>query len=260
MTDITSLAGKLAALVAENEVYTDDGARVISRGGNPTPLMAVLQEIDDTVLERTLMFAFGDVVISLSVAGRRLRGVVEIKGKVAGGPVLVGKLLSSEDEKTTKSLGNILQKLSKTIAFVTVKSAPPQSIGGNTDAGLPASQLADVWNVDLDEEPTPPMDRFLTACAKKIKDRISLVDMAAVEETGDVDALKPLLDQQVPAFLKAQKALDKGYTGPLLVCLDSPIIDDDPVAFALIENAGCLFSYASSDLPAILSSWYATSG
>ncbi len=59
MSDMTALTDRLSALAAVDEVFVA-GARVISQDGGPVALAAILREIDSTVLERTLVFGFGN--------------------------------------------------------------------------------------------------------------------------------------------------------------------------------------------------------
>ena len=74
MSELSALAEKLSLLAAKEDIFKD-GARVISQGGVPTPLNAMLQAIDDTVLERKLAFVTEKHTINIIAAGRRLRGI-----------------------------------------------------------------------------------------------------------------------------------------------------------------------------------------
>ena len=100
VSDQSALVTKLMAL-AESDTAFVGRARVISLAGVPAPLAAMIAEIDDTVLERTLAFDIDGVVLRMSVAGRRLRGVIDIAGVPQSAKTLTGKVLSQDDAATT---------------------------------------------------------------------------------------------------------------------------------------------------------------
>lgn len=260
MTDITAIATKLAALIAEDTVFTDDGARVISQGGAPPAMVALLREVDNTVLERTLVFDFGGAQVSVVVAGRRLRGIVEVAGDVANADAIVGHPLSREDAGTVQAAGDMLISLCEAAGKVTVRSGPPRAIGSSGDAGISASGLTALWHVDVDTTPPPPMERFLTANAQTITGLVHARDGAVIGAAGDSDALQSIWDDQITAFRKRHKTMHARQDGPMLICLNDAIAGQTSAALALIDNEACIFSYDADQLPDVLRSWYTIAG
>lgn len=260
MTDLTALSTKLAALVAEDDVFTDGGARVISQAGEPAPLTAILREVDDTVLERTLVFGMGEADVHIVVAGRRLRGIVDVEGDAPGIEAVVGEVLSREEPETLEAVGSLLASMGEAASRITVRSTPARPIGSSGDAGISASGLADLWIVDMDATPAPAMERFLAANAEAMFGSLPVIGGKVGAGTGDADPLQAIWEDQVTDFRARHDKFRRDDDGPVMVCLDGAVGGSIGVAFALAGDDACLFSYAPDDLPAILSSWTAITG
>ncbi len=255
MTDRTALATKLSALIADDAVFADGGARVISQGGSPPPLVAILTEVDNTVLERTLVFGMGESQVSAVVSGRRLRGIVDIEGNVPGAIDIVGQVLSRDDTQLLKATSAMLNALGDAAGVVTVRSMPAQPLGSSGEAGIGANVLADLWGVDMDATPAPPMERFLASHADKMVGLIHITGGKVTETGGDSDPLQTIWVDQIPEFRKRFKAMHPKHDGPMLVCLDHVISGELGAALALFEDEACVFSYDPDDLSAIIGSW-----
>ncbi len=259
MTDMTALANKLSALIAEDEVFVA-GARVISQGGAPPALAAIINEIDDTVLERTLVFGIDDVNVSMVVAGRRLRGIVDVSGNLPEAANVVGQVLSREDPATMQAAGDLITLLCVAAARVTVRSLPPRPLGSGGQAGISAAGLAELWRIDVDAKPAPPMVRFLAANAASMTAHLYVTDNTVTEISGDVSALQTIWDDQATSFRKRHKALYARQDGPLLICLDGALSNGRAVALAIAGNEVCIFAYKADRIGAITTSWYAVNG
>ncbi len=257
MNDLTALATKLAALIAEDAVFAPGGARVISQGGAPPAMVAILREVDDTVLERTLVFGLGDVTVSMVVAGRRLRGIVEVEGDAPGVDAVIDQVLTRDAPDVLKSAGKMLTTLADAATQITVRSTPVRPIGSSGDAGLSATGLAKEWGVDMDARPAPPMERFLAANTDAIRSMIYLEAGKVVEAVGDDAPLQAIWDEQIADFRKRHKALKAATEGPMLVCLDGALDGSAGAALAMIDDEACVFSYDEAALPTIVGSWSA---
>ncbi len=255
MTDLTALANKLSALTSDETVFADGGARVISQGGTPPPLVAILAEVDNTVLERTLVFGMGAATVSAVVAGRRMRGIVGIEGDVPGASDVIGQVFSREDPQLLENTSALLTALGEATGVVTVRSTPVQQLGSSGDAGISANGLADLWDVDMDATPPPPMERFLEANADKMVGLVHVNAGKVIETGGESDILQAMWDDQVPAFRKRFKTMHPQHEGPMLICLDDVIAGKLGAALALVEDEACMFSYKPDDLTAIIGSW-----
>lgn len=256
VTDQSAIATKLAALAATDDVFSD-GQRVITH--DLPPLTAILREIDDTVLERTLVFGIGKTSVSAVVAGRRLRGIVHISGDIPGMEDVVGKVLSHDDHEMLTAVGDILKHLCAEGARVTVASTAPQPIGASGEAGVSMAILARVWGVDLDARPASPVTRLLAANAAHITDSLHVIDGQPPMTTGDTTVLEAISDVQVTPFRKRHRSVLGKLDGPMLVCLDGAV-GGEPIALAVADGEQCLFFYQPAALPALLSSWYAITG
>ena len=257
MNDLTALATKLAALIAEDTAFAPDGARIISQGGAPPAMVAILREVDDTVLERTLVFGLGDVVVSAVVAGRRLRGIVEVAGNAPGMDAVIGRVLTREEPDILKKAGKLLTALSEDVSPVTVRSTAVRPLGSSAEAGLSATGLATEWDVDMDARPAPPMERFLAANAAAMTSMLHLEGGKIVETAGDDAPLQAIWDEQIADFKKRHIGLKVSDDGPLLVCLDGALDGAAGAALAMIDDEACVFSYDEAALPSIIGSWSA---
>ncbi|WP_296422864.1 hypothetical protein [Yoonia sp.] len=258
MSNTSAIASKLAGLSAEGGVFTD-GQRVISQAGAPPALVAILREIDDTVLERTLVFNIGKTALSLVVAGRRLRGLAAMTGDIPGMDDVVGQGLSHEDPEILRAAGAIMTQICKGDQTLTVRSTPVRPIGTSSEVGVSVSVLATHWQVDLDAKPPSPMSRFLAANAAAIAASTCAVDGNPPETRGDTTTLEAIWDAQLAAFRRRHKAILGRQEGPTLVCLDAAL-DGRPLALAVVGPEVCLFSYTRAMLLPLLASWFAING
>lgn len=250
----SALVAKLMAL-AESETGFVGGARVISLGGVPASLTAMVDEIDNTVLERTLTFDIDGVVLRMAVAGRRLRGVIDIAGVPHAAKALMGKVLSQDDPATVKAVGTLLTDLCKDAKQVTVQANAPEPLGNPSEAGLPAAGLASLWQVAPTDSPQSKMARFLSANAATITSFVRAVDGTVAASQGDTDKLDPIWRDQFTAFRKRQRAIFPRQDGPLLVCLDHTPQDGRGIAVAVTGDEASVFAYDPAAIGAILASW-----
>lgn len=253
MSDQSAIAIKLAALAAKDCPFTD-GQRVINHDLPPLP--AILREIDDTVLERTLVFSIGAATVHAVAAGRRLRGIVQISGDAPGKDRVVGVVLSQEDGETLGAVGAILTHLCASAPTITVRSDAVRPLGSSAEAGVSTTVLANAWGVDLDAKPLPPLSRFLTANAAHIIASFYVADGQSPQTTGDAIALQAIWDVQVIPFRKRHKSVVGKLEGPMLICLEGAL-DGQPLAMAVTGAEQCLFSYRAAGLTDLLASWNA---
>ena len=144
VTDHSLLVTRLMALAADDSVFIG-GARVLSRAGLPAPLTAMIMEIDSTVLERTLVVDIDGIVLRMAVAGRRLRGVIDIAGIPPSAKALTGRVLAQDDIATTKTLGVFLADVCKDAQQVHRAVAPRRTAGHPVRGGHSRSQPC--WSV-----------------------------------------------------------------------------------------------------------------
>ena len=252
MSDLNALAQKLAALISKGDVF-DAGARVISQGGSPSPMAAILAEIDDTILERDLEFKSGSNTANVIVAGRRLRGIYALTPST--GNEAIGETISREEPETVQTTFTLLSDFFANADKLTVRSLPPEPFGKGGERGISARGLAELWQVEMDEAPKPPMERFLRANAQII---ISLMHVSGGEiasTSGNFDALQTIWTTQVQEFRDKHKNALNGEDGPKLICLEGALDDGSSAALAVVDDDIALLAYQTEHLGALHASW-----
>lgn len=258
-SNLDALALKLQALVSDADVYAD-GARVISQGGTPPPLIAILQAVDDTVLDRKLVFGAGDTTISLVASGRRLRGLLDMAPMSTAAQPLLGLTISREDPDGIAALRDLLVTAFANATHLTLRSLPAERFGSGGERGVTASGLETLWQVDHEQQPkapTAPLERFLAENAGAVSSFIYLSNGAIAASQGDTAALQMIWDTQVEAYLAAEQKLANPQSGDRLICLEGALDDDSAAALAFAGNDVALLAYAPDHTGALHASWHA---
>lgn len=256
MSDLNALAQKLKALAAQDDVF-DNGARVISQGGIPAPLDALLDVVDDTVLERRLDFAAGDAVVSLIAAGRRLRGLIAVSPATPTTAQLIGATLSRQEPELIDAAYDVLSETLGRATRLTVRSHPAEPFGSSGERGIAAVDLAELWQDSDTTEPLPPMGQFLRANRAALSAVLHVSGDEVLTSRGDVAGLQAIWDTQVEAFLQAQESQPSHKDGPQLICLEGAIDGDAAAALALADEDVALMVYDPAQLGALHASWQA---
>lgn len=133
------------------------GARVLAEVGNRKPLAAILREVNETVLARSLTFETDAGSVTLEVAGRR---VLRLSGatNLAGAETCLAAPVLEDEHKD--ALIKLLQALTAPRGELRVVSARPERGSDGVSVGLPVALLADLCLIELnetgeDEEPEP---------------------------------------------------------------------------------------------------------
>ena len=159
MTDLRRLEHKIARLAAPDEHIEADG-RDIGAADRRGRLLAIMQEIDETILPRTLTFR-NDVagVLVLEVANRRLLSVNDALAPQTGerGEVLTAELVQVIEAflASTNELKISASRLGRPI--------------GPDEIGCSSAMLAKEWGIDLyrssPESLAERLDTFMEACS-----------------------------------------------------------------------------------------------
>ncbi|MFT6074470.1 MAG: hypothetical protein ACJAZ1_001386 [Yoonia sp.] len=254
MSDLNALVQKLNSLATNDDVF-DHGARVISQGGVPAPLNALLDVIDETVLERRLDFAAGDAVVSLIAAGRRLRGLVAVSPANDAAAALIGAPLSRQEPDLLDTAFAVLTETLGAATQLTVRSLPPEPFGTSGERGVTATGLAEIWRVNMHEAPLSPMARFLLANRAALSAVLHVSVGDVLTSQGDISELQSIWDTQVEAFLQSQESLPSHKDGPQLICLDGALERDAAAALVLSNEDVALLVYDPAQLSALQASW-----
>jgi len=207
------LRRKLAAL-ARTDQMEPGGARVISRGGTPTPLQAILAEIDETILTRDLIFDFaGNGQLVLVVSGRRLLGVRRIDGLAmpAVAAQLAGQQIEGPDDPHLRALVGVLMPLDLLTDPVLITTLSAEWSGPETGTGVGVERLAEKLSVAYPFQPVTRMVQFRTLIEDNCVAVVQRLETGEEITEGPEDQLEWLFSS-VPTFLSTvspQEAMPK---------------------------------------------------
>lgn len=255
--DKTLLAQKLAALSSSDDTFAN-GLRVISDGVTPPILSAMLSEVDMTVLPRKLTFKMAGSEITLVAGGRRLRGLVKASKDIKGVIGVLGKPLSRDDTALLEGLRGILDQFTATASQLTVESDEPDAMGGQTDAGITATALAEVWEVALNTAPETALQQFLRDCGEMADAWVVMAEDAATTYHGDgtkLDALKNAVSQKWATFSSSVDQLT-GDSG--MIALNNALGDLGSIAIVKSAREAAILCYPSAKMDKIHETWVAS--
>jgi len=220
--DKKTLAKKLAALSTEGETF-EGGFRVVSDGVEPPILAAILNEVDLTVLPRKLSFR--------------------------------GKPLTRDDSELLEGLHEIIAQFTATASKLTVESSEPDAMGGQTDAGLTAQVLADIWNVDLNIEPATPVMSFIRGCGEMTTAWVIMTNDSENKTGGDgtkLAALKAAISQQWAQF---SNTVDDIASPSGFICLNNALGEMGSVAIIKTADEAALLCYDDENMSDLHAQW-----
>ena len=254
MMDKQTLAQKLASLSSDGESF-ENGYRVVSDGHEPPILTAILNEIDMTVLPRKLTFKMNTSEISFVAGGRRLRGLVQASKDIKGVVGVLGKSVSRDDPEILEGLHDIIGQFTSTAGQMTVVSDEPDAMGGQSDSGLTAQALAEMWDVELNAVPPTPMVAFTRICGELVTAWVVMSDGTDNKTGGDgakLAALKSAIADQWADFSKSVDQLT-GETG--FVCLNDALGDAGSVAIIKGSEEAAVLCYNSENMAELHANW-----
>jgi hypothetical protein len=154
---IQPILARLEALSTPSQV-APGGARVIADLAHPSPMAALLREVNETILSRSLRVeSSGGSSLTLDIAGRRVLRLTEATGVPGAERCLAAETL---DDDHKGDLIQVLQTVATRRHELRVTSRPLPGAGDAVSVGLPVAVLADLVQVELNEvtelEPEPP--------------------------------------------------------------------------------------------------------
>lgn len=252
MSELNALVQKLAALTSGDDVFVG-GARVISTGGHPAPLSAILAEIDNTILERDLEIKSDGSTANLIASGRRLRGIYAVTP--SSDDAVIGQIISREEPELTQAAAQLLTRLFGDADQLTVRSLPPEPFGKGGERGISARGLAELWEIQVDEAPKPPMENFLQANSNIIVSLMHVSNDEISSTVGNFETLQTIWKTQVSELRAQHENALSGEDGPKLICLEGALEDGTSAALALIDDELALFAYQTDKLGVLHASW-----
>jgi hypothetical protein len=140
------------------------GARVIADAASSDQLTALLREVNETVLGRSLQFETdGGASLALDVAGRRVLRLTAVSGLANAEACLAAEVL---EDQFKDDLIKLFQALAVPMQELRVVSGPMSRGGEGMSVGLPVALLADLLLVELNAlagDPVPPRGRTSVA-------------------------------------------------------------------------------------------------
>lgn len=255
MSEVNALAQKIAVLSAREPV-DKTGARVISEGGSPPPLAAILREVGDTVLERCLAFHCDTTTMHIIAAGRRMRGILGVSPTADAS--VIGQVLSREEPALVQAAYDLLAAHFGPTATVSVRSLPAEPFGKGGERGISTDELAALWDVAATSATVSakaPMDAFLSANAAIFSSSLHIHKGEIIATSGDVAALETVWNTQVSAFRETYNKTLHGDADPQLISLKGVFDDGTSAALAFYEDHVALMVCGADSFAAMQASW-----
>lgn|GEM_PF-3394324 len=191
MKDTRRLAERIRKL-AGSEASSPEG-RELPPGPDGSPLAAILREVDETILPRSLVFRRGEGRLVVSAANRRLLMVDTAEGPDAAAATdIVGRPLTQPDVALLGRLRDALVSALPGNDPIRVRPAPASGAAGDFAAGTTAVALASAWGIDLatatGNDPADAVEDFLGTAPSLSRAWLRL-DAGMVTETGGDQAL-----------------------------------------------------------------------
>lgn len=262
------------------------GARVIAGASSDSALTALLREVNETVLGRSLQFETdGGTGLALDVAGRRVLRLTAVTGLGNADACLAAEALEDEHKD---DLIKLLQAFALPRQELRVVSGPMSRDGAGMSVGLPVALLADLLLIELnalavdpvpeaEPEPVqaPPAIKaapavaggYLTAFAAAMGEGMMAwlivggsADGATFGPDEMVSHLSGFLDDEGDALDRQLDQLSDAPEGPVCLVLGAALSEGHSLLVARAEG-GVLLGVTEGDatLP-VLRAWNAVRG
>lgn len=191
-----------------------DGARVIAANVGHNPLAAMLCEINETVLGRTLTFeSSAGPSLSLEVSGRRILRVTAANGLPEAESLLATEALEDEHKD---SLIKLLHAAAAPRHELRVRALPMTREVNGVSVGLPVALLADLLLVDLNRlDGSAPPEPMAEADATEVP-AAPLRLSAVVTGDGPKPEPEPEIEAPAPIAVDAPALAEPAVGGPFL--------------------------------------------
>lgn len=212
------IVARLTALQAAAQV-APGGARVIASVSDPSPITALLREVNETILGRSLRFeSSGGASLTLEVAGRRALRLTEANGLPDAEACLAAGVLEDENKD---ELIKLFQALAVPRSELRVTSLPIGQAGELVSVGLPVALLADLLLIELNgvpgeapSEPEPEVARPVRSLRAVATPKPVVEEKAAPGATRDLAGLARAMGPALMAWLVKGGADDGTTEGP----------------------------------------------
>ena len=265
------------------------GARVVAEIGHRNPLAAILREVNETVLARSLTFESGSgSSLTLEVAGRRVLRLTGATGLAGAEPCLAAPVLEDEHKDT---LIKLLQALAAPRSEVRVMSGPPGRGSDGVSVGLPVALLADLCLIELNEtgeaeEPEPVAEPPVPAPAREVEIAIEagdeafllrfatrmgptltawLIDGGSRDGKSDgpeemVSHLRDFLDDESESIMRQLDLVSMVPAGPVCIVLGAALSEGHSILCTRAEGGILLGVIEGDATQSLLTAWNAARG
>lgn len=212
------IVARLTALQAAAQV-APGGARVIAAVSDPSPIAALLREMNETILGRSLRFeSGGGASLTLEVAGRRALRLTDASGLPGAEACLAAGVLEDENKD---ELIKLFQALAVPRSELRVTSLPMGQAGELVSVGLPVALLADLLLIELNgvpgeapSEPEPEVARPVRSLRAVAAPTPVVEEQAVPGATRDLAGLARAMAPALMAWLVKGGPDDGATEGP----------------------------------------------
>lgn len=237
-----SLTERLAALAAETPQFNGTARQL----DTADPFLALLDEIDTTVLSAALEFATEKSSLRLLVTGRRLHMILD------GAPDdLLNTPLSPDDAQLIERTAQLLADFAEGATTLQVTHSAPPKDASDTPDRVSARALAAAYGLVDDDPDAPVQERFTSRMGDTILAAIHLTDRAADDITGaaaEIAALKIALTTQLSRFLEARTETCASHSDPSLTLWSDVNAPGVSIGLAVFGAPAILFALPTSEI------------
>lgn len=261
------------------------GARVVAEIGHRNPLAAILREVNETVLARSLCFESGSgSSLTLEVAGRRVLRLTGATGLAGAESCLAAPALEDEHKD---ALIKLLQALAAPRSELRVMSAPPGRGSDGVSVGLPVALLADLCLIELNdageaEEPEPVAEppepatgveieagdeAFLARFAARMGPTLAAWLISGGSRDGKSDGpeemvshLRGFLDDESESIARQLDLVSMVPAGPVCIALGAALSEGHGILCARAEGGTLLGVIEGDATQSLLTAWNAARG
>ncbi len=259
------------------------GARVIADRTHPSPLTALLREVNETILGRALRFESGfGKSLTLEAAGRRVLRLTDAAGLPGTEGCLAAEALEDENKD---DLITLMQALATPGTELRVTISARGVAGEGVSVGLPVALLADLLLVDLNDPSEPDMaadasadtdvkvvgspDAALSGQPPSLARFVEAMGgtmLSWVIRGGDADGtsggaaemvshLQGFLDDEAEAILRQLDLVSNLPGRPACLVLGSALIEGQGVLCARSEGAVLLGLFDGNPVQSLIRAW-----
>ena len=235
----------------------------ISAPGKDGALLAILSEIDETVMARLLVFRNGaGKTVELEVANRRLLRVADTSTQTMADTTLPGQMFSESGGPLVESLRVAFDDFLPDGEQVFVQSKKLAQAPDPTVIGCASETLAQLWSLDLYPSPETAsaglMEQFIATCADIATAWVQLENDAIEQATGPDEQVERLIEIVAGPLAEFDAGLNKhmqGSEATRCVTLGPQDETGDVVVYAKIMASGLLMVLSDAHLPDVISNW-----